>query len=149
MIKLRKVNEKDCDVLFEWANDIEVRKNSFNANYITYEEHVDWFLKVLENGNVLFFIMEVDNKSIGQIRINIDANIGIISYSIYKEFRGKGFGEKIIQLVEEQISNLKIINKIVAYVKKDNTSSNKIFTKLNYLKEESGDSNLYYKFVRK
>lgn len=90
--------------------------------------------------------MEVDDKSVGQIRVNIDKDIAVISYSICKESRGKEFWEKIIQLVEEHISSLKIINKIVAYVKKDNKLSQKIFTKLNYLKKESEDKSLYYKF---
>ncbi|ABK61928.1 GNAT family N-acetyltransferase [Clostridium novyi] len=148
MIQLRKVTEKDCELLFRWANDVDVRKNSFNPEYISYEEHVDWFFKMLQERDVLFFIMEVDNKSIGQARINIDKNIGVISYSICKQFRGKGFGKKIIQLVEENISCLKTINKIVAYVKKDNKSSNKIFTKLNYLKEEYEDKNVYCKFIK-
>ncbi|WP_158002136.1 hypothetical protein [Clostridium botulinum] len=39
MTKLRKVNEKDCEPLFQWANDKEVRKNSFNTEDIIYEEH--------------------------------------------------------------------------------------------------------------
>ncbi|WP_048340878.1 MULTISPECIES: GNAT family N-acetyltransferase [Clostridium] len=147
MIQLRKATGEDCEILFQWANDVDVRKNSFNSDYIIYEEHVNWFLKMLQNEKVLFFIMEVDNKSIGQTRINIDKNIGVISYSICKEYRGKGFGKKMIQLVEECISSFKSIDKIVAYVKKDNKSSNKIFTKLNYLKEEYEDKNVYYKFI--
>ena len=42
---LRKAGWGDADLLFAWANDKDVRKNSFSERQITYEEHKSWFRK--------------------------------------------------------------------------------------------------------
>ena len=44
---LRKATIEDRDLLFQWANDPLVRKNSFSTAEIAYEEHVDWYNRVL------------------------------------------------------------------------------------------------------
>ena len=52
---LRKADFKDCDVLFNWANDDEVRKNSFNQNKILYGDHIVWFNKVIYDFHIVFW----------------------------------------------------------------------------------------------
>ena len=42
---LRVADWGDVDLLFSWANDKEVRKNSFSSEPICYEEHLAWFRK--------------------------------------------------------------------------------------------------------
>ena len=39
---LRLAEMEDMDLLFTWANEEMVRKNSFSTRKITYEEHVIW-----------------------------------------------------------------------------------------------------------
>ena len=39
-IQLREVNDKACDILFNWVNNKEVRQNSFSSQIIIYEDHV-------------------------------------------------------------------------------------------------------------
>ena len=36
---LRTADENDMDLLFQWANDPDVRKNSFHSEPISYETH--------------------------------------------------------------------------------------------------------------
>lgn len=40
---LRKVTKDDIMLLYNWANDNEVRKNAFNSNYIDINVHKKWF----------------------------------------------------------------------------------------------------------
>lgn len=42
MVNLRKAEQSDMDLLFEWANDPAVRKNSFRSDPIPYADHVKW-----------------------------------------------------------------------------------------------------------
>lgn len=37
---LRDAVERDVDLLFQWANDESVRKNSFSTQDISYNDHV-------------------------------------------------------------------------------------------------------------
>ena len=93
MIYLRKAEATDVDLLFEWANEPEVRKNSFNSELIDYSVHTKWFNKVLSSDNIEQFILMDDDTAVGQIRININEDEAEISYSIGAEFRGKGYGK--------------------------------------------------------
>ena len=43
---LRKAQWEDMDMLFQWANDVVLRKNSFSMVPIAYEEHIAWFKKI-------------------------------------------------------------------------------------------------------
>ena len=64
-LSLRKVNKKDESLLFNWANDSDVRKWSFNKKTITLDKHKIWFEGKLSNKNVLIWILEDENISAG------------------------------------------------------------------------------------
>lgn len=133
MINLRKVRHEDIDLLFKWANDPVVRSNSFNSAPIPYEDHKSWFNKIMTDTSVLQFILESDELPIGQIRLNISDSVAEIGYSIAKEYRGKGYGHIILQLVMDEIkSNHPQIKKVIAKVKDDNTVSRKLFESEGY-----------------
>ena len=46
MIYLREATIEDRDLLYEWANDPETRRASFNTDRINYEEHCRWFERI-------------------------------------------------------------------------------------------------------
>ncbi|WP_341457728.1 GNAT family N-acetyltransferase [Clostridium botulinum] len=133
-------NESHCELIYEWSNDDEVRKNSFNSNKIIYEEHAKWYLNKLRDSNCCIYLLADANKSIGIVRIERKQNKNVISYSIAKEFRGKGYGYKILLKLEEEL--IKEYKEIVltGYVKEENISSIKIFKKLNYKVVENSNN---------
>ena len=133
MVFLRKVEKNDMDLLFKWANDPVVRSNSFNTEPIPYENHVKWFNKMMEDPTVLQFVLMDEDTPVGQIRLNIDVDEAEIAYSIGSEYRGKGYGYRILQLVAEDIkSNHSEIKRLVAKVKPENKASNTLFVKEGY-----------------
>lgn len=130
---LRFAEERDCDLLFSWANDCDVRKNSFNADCILYKDHKKWFYEKIRAENNFIFIYCLDETPIGQIRIDIKDKTGIIDYSIDKKFRGKGFGESMMRELIEKIkfSNMGL-DKLIGQVRIDNIPSQVIFKKLKF-----------------
>lgn len=136
MVCLRKVEKRDMDLLYKWANDPVVRRNSFNMNPIPYENHVKWFNMMMENSAALQFIMMDEDTPVGQIRLNIDGKEAEIGYSIGSEYRGKGYGHKVLQLVTEEVrKNYPGIDRLIAKVKPENKASNALFEKEGYLME--------------
>ncbi|GAA0782638.1 GNAT family N-acetyltransferase [Hathewaya limosa] len=146
---LKQVEEEDCDLLFEWANNKEVRKNSFNNTEISYDEHIKWFKKMILSPNVFMYIMDNGSNSVGQVRIDVIENCATISYSIDKEFRGQKLGTLIIKLIEKKIEELYEIDEIIGYVKKDNEPSKKIFKNLGYIEKDLNNKMMYYKRLNK
>ena len=126
MIMLRRCTYSDMDIIYKWINDDEVRNNSFNSDYIEYETHVKWFNEKINSNNIYMYIILNNNKEIGTIRLEKHNSKAIISYLISNEYRGKGYGNKVIDLIKKEaiINNIDILE---AVVKKDNIASRKIF----------------------
>lgn len=147
-LSLKKVTDEDCSLLFKWTNDIEVRANAFNTKTIKFEEHLKWFNNKI-NSNICFMFICYDKQlPVGQIRIDIEEDKGIIDYSIDREYRGSGYGTKILGLIEKEIflSNIKIFN-LIGQVKYSNIGSQKAFEKNYYKKIEKKDFIYYFKIL--
>lgn len=130
---LRYATHLDMDILFEWANDPIVRSNSFNSQPIPYDAHKAWFNRMMAEPCILQFILMDDDKLVGQIRLNIDADEAEIGYSIASDYRGKGYGHKILQLVAGLVEkDYPQIKKLIAKVKPDNSASKKLFESEGY-----------------
>jgi RimJ/RimL family protein N-acetyltransferase len=133
-LNLRKADSSDSKLIFEWANDFEMRMNSFSVSAIEWSEHEKWFDKKLKdiNRNTIF-ILELFDKPIGQIRFDRKTDKCFIDYFIIKEERGKGYGKIIICKGLEKIKSIwPDIVFINAEVKKENIASNKVFEELKF-----------------
>jgi RimJ/RimL family protein N-acetyltransferase len=141
---LRPATSLDCDKYFEWANDPEVRANSFNQEPIQYDVHVRWFYRKLDFKNQMWVLTksisntthfadtgcecECDHIPIGQIRLQQEQDHTEIHYSIAKEHRGQGNGRRMIQMALFEVKTWPV----VAQVKQINRASRAIFDKLDF-----------------
>ena len=131
---LRRATMDDMDLLFKWANNPDVRKNSFNTEPIPYENHVEWFNKMMLNNSVIQYILCENDIELGQIRLNIENKTAVIDYSIDEVFRGKGLGTKMLTMIEEIIVSEKIpVFTLIGQVKYENKASAKAFIKNEYI----------------
>ncbi len=134
---LRPATVDDARLIFEWANDSEVRENSFNTDDILWDDHLAWFNRTLADESTLLFILMKDDAPVGQVRL-ANSDKWQISYSIASVYRGQGYGKLILQLAENEL----VVEghggeKLYAEVKMDNIASQKIFTGLDYWMSES------------
>ena len=141
----RNIRKDDCDLLFKWVNDSEVREMAFSTNAVLYEEHKKWFYNKLNSNLTHIFIACVDDKPIGQIRIDIEDNEGIIGYSIDKNYRGQGYGSKVLKKIITVVKDTDInISKLVGKVKHKNVKSCRAFERAGYKSIEREDFIEYY-----
>ncbi len=141
-IRLRKVREEDCELLWRWANDPEVRRVSFSSEPILWEEHKNWFRSKISDQNCIFYIaLEKNDIPIGQTRFDIKGDEANISISLDKIYRGKGYGNELIKISSERIFNDSKVNLIHAYVKNSNKISAISFLKAGYIQKEITEIN--------
>lgn len=134
-IFLRAVEPGDMDLLYRWANDTNVRQNSFQTAPIPYEDHEKWLKLHLNDDTCIFYILMVDDKPIGQIRLTTVGGFAEINYSIDTLWRGKGYGGEMIRLVVEEVKrNYPSIKILTAKVKPGNIPSAKCFENNNFVK---------------
>ena len=150
---LRHVLEGDCKFVFELSNSPEVRSISFSKDPIPWETHLQWFNRILQDKNSAFYIAEgCDGNPIGQIRFKKDLNEAVVSVSLVKGVRGKGYGSRIIAQGTEALFRSSAVNVVHAYVKKENPSSVKSFEKSGFTeaaKDRYSEENNSLHFMRK
>lgn len=133
---LRTVNAEDVDLLYAWANDPVVRRNAFHTEPIAYENHVEWFAEKLADKSVYHYILCAGEIPVGQIRLDTAGGEALIDYSIGAQYRGKGYGSRMLALVKEQLAIDKIpgVTKLVGQVKYENRASARVFEKCGFTK---------------
>ena len=130
---LRKATIEDRDLLFQWANDPLVRKNSFSTTEIAYEEHVNWYNRVLNREDCIQYIYMDGECPVGQVRITLNGDSAEIGYSICAEMRSRGYGQKLLALISEKIwEEFPDIRKIFGQVKPENAASQNAFLHAGY-----------------
>ena len=138
MIKLRRASGKDCKLIWEWANDPDVRAVSFSQEAIVYENHVKWFETRLDDSDCYFYIAEDSQQgSIGQIRFELKGHEAYISISLDRKFRGQGHGSEIIAIASKAFLESTDAEIIHAYIKKANTASFAAFKKAGFSTEKN------------
>ena len=147
--ELLEATMEDIDLLFEWSNESECRKNSFSSEQIEYSEHKKWFLNKMNDENCKIYLYALNNDKIGQVRLELQGSTGLIGYSIKREYRGKGHGCKILSLLESKLENTDgtKIKYLIGKVKIENQASQKVFEKLNYTSDIKDGYILYTKIL--
>lgn len=130
MLLLRKATLLDVDLLFGWVNDGKVRQNAFDSHTISYKEHKAWFDRMINDPNQAQYILILNNKPVGQVRITVKGTEAEIDYSISESVRGHGYGGEIICLIKEKTKEeYPFVKKLIGRVKPSNIASCKCFMK--------------------
>lgn len=130
---LREAAEADLELLLAWANDPQVRNNSFSTAQISREEHQEWFRKLQRDPDRKQYIFMAGQTPVGQIRVAVEADSAEIGYSVFREYRGRGYGKKMLALLPGQLKqDFPGVRVLTARVKEGNTASEQAFLKSGY-----------------
>ena len=152
MLSFRKATQADMMLYFEWANDVDVRKQSYQTGTISLEDHKEWFLKKINDSNCLMLLFENEAKvPVGQVRFQKEnEKVHVIGISLAKEFRGKGLAGTILLMASDHFLTIFPEITIYAYIKITNAESVRSFIKAgfvfaNNVMIENSESVLYIK----
>ena len=134
MLNYRFATENDVLLYFKWANDSDVREQSFNSDEIDIESHKKWFTSKLHDRCCTLSIFVNENgDNVGQIRIEkkVD-NQAIIGISVDEQYRGKGYAKEMLQISTNEFLKLNKEYVIHAYIKETNLNSKYAFEKAGF-----------------
>jgi UDP-2,4-diacetamido-2,4,6-trideoxy-beta-L-altropyranose hydrolase len=141
ILQLRAVREDDCRLLWEWANDPEVRAASFSSDPIPWETHLSWFHATLAESRStaakrrLFVAEDEEGLAVGQIRFELRADAGWdVGISLSSRTRGRGLASELIGTGVRELMKHDGSSRIHAYVKPDNVPSVKSFERARFEK---------------
>lgn len=140
-LRLRRVRAEDKRLLWEWANDQEVRASSFSSDPIPWETHVAWFADRFACGDevdsagkrgpgksLMWIAEDGEATPVGQIRF--DARLDgdrEVDVSIARSMRGRGFGSEVIKLGMQALWEEDPGARVHAFIKPENLASVKAF----------------------
>ena len=131
-MQLRKATHDDWKILLDWRNDPTTKENSFNQDKISLKTHRLWFNNSLLNPQRNIYILEDNLTPVGSIRSdNILHNQYLLSWSIAPNQRGKGYGNKILEIYLQDKTG-----KFIAEIKPENIASIKMVQKNGFAKQD-------------
>ena len=143
-VKIRKATINDLLITYSWAANTELRQHSFTKKKISYEEHVEWFLKKVEDPDCLYFIAEESGKALGSLRYDIYNRTALISYLVDPSFQGRGIGMILLKKALFFLQPFaQRVDAVVGYVMPKNIASQKTFKRLGYIEEFQEKENKY------
>jgi UDP-2,4-diacetamido-2,4,6-trideoxy-beta-L-altropyranose hydrolase len=123
-MQLRPPRETDCELLFSWANDPDVRTASFHSAAVQWEEHQKWFAQKLDDRQSVIYIGETcSGEPIGQVRFHLDEERMTLSVVVAPEFRGTGWGKELITFATRRLARERSTRYVDAFVKPANQRS--------------------------
>ncbi len=133
-MNLRPARMDDAALLFEWANDPDVRAASFNSEPIGATEHVKWLAKRLPEGG--FYIAErMDGRRLGYARVE---RTGEIAVSVDKPLRNQGLGRRLIVMASARAVDELGLVEVWARVKTENEASLVAFAAAGFVADGEG-----------
>lgn len=135
-LDLREATAVDADLLREWRNDPDVRRNSFEQGGVEEAAHLRWLAaKLAARGRTRIWILTEDGVPVGQIRYDVDGEAAQISFSIGALFRGRGLGSAIVQLSAPRACDELGVRELRAFVKQMNRASMAAFVRAGFRRE--------------
>jgi RimJ/RimL family protein N-acetyltransferase len=145
MLTYRTARLADAQLYFDWANDPDTRRQSFNSDPISHERHIDWFNRKLTDSNALLLVFDTElGQPIGQVRFERTPIADmpdevIIGLSVDARQRGKGLAHQLIKqscgVCRARWGEVTIH----AYIKPENQASVRAFERAGFrLSDESG-----------
>ena len=136
MVELRNLYQDDCDLIFRWISNPELRKMTGTRGIPNYEEHLKWFESKLNDKNNIIRIIIYDGIPVGIVgtnEINIyDKNANVYLYIGNETYRKKGIAFKAVNQLIELLINEYQCHKIIATIRSYNIASINLFKKCGF-----------------
>lgn len=126
-IYIENFNSKYLINLFSMQSS-EFRKYYKNTNKFTYQKHVQYFKKIINNKNIKFLIIKLEDVFCGYVKTEKIDKKTIISIGLREQFQRIGIGSEILKFL--RINNF-FKNTPTAQINKNNTASLNAFKNAN------------------
>jgi RimJ/RimL family protein N-acetyltransferase len=139
---VRPLEPGDERLTLDWANDPDVRRNSFSVYRIDEVTHHLWFSKRIANSeNCKFYVVETTaGLPVGPVRFEcLSPGVWEIHYSMDRCLRGRGTGTAFLKAALDHFcASVASAMMVIACVKSSNPASQHIFKKLGFSQSLDG-----------
>ena len=128
-VMLRRAEAGDAETMYAWQSDPETRRFARNPEVPSWEGHVAWLNRKLDDEDCVFAIVEQDAKPAGLIRLDREGGDAEVSIVIAPDRRGQGLGKATLALARRLLPR----DRLTAFVKPENLASKRLFEQAGYM----------------
>lgn len=131
-VTLRRATVDDANRLMEWRNDPDAVRFSVSGTWIEKEEHERWLRAHLEDPATRLWIAEEAGQAVGQVRVETEGAVGVVSIAVAPGHRGRGLGSAILRAMLSEMGRDRTIQTLKATVHPDNVASLRVFERAGF-----------------
>lgn len=138
-LTLRPASIQDASLIWTWRHQGDASRYYKNTSLIPLPDHLRWFQNALIETNRRLLVAQVGTVPIAHLRFDIGqegANSAEIGICIDADFRGRGYGRKLLRLGIEYAKQLGMKN-LTAEIHRHNVASLTIFSGVGFLETSS------------
>ena len=148
--RFKTVRLKDCNLLFNWRNEREVRMHSFNKEKINLKKHKVWLKNQLKKKSDYFWFFMLNQTKVGLVRLKLKSKTFMLNYMISKDFRKKKLAKKMLIKMLKKIKQKKLNkSKIIAQITHDNVASKKSLLASGFKIQKKGNKHTNLEYLLK
>lgn len=138
--RIRPATAEDAPLLWQWANDPEVRRQAFHSEAIPWTSHLAWYAGKLADSRCLVAILETDHgATAGQIRFEEVPEGLAVDLSVAPTRRGQGIGRVVLlQGLELAAQRWAKGTAVLANVLAGNARSRRVFEACGFVRKGTG-----------
>jgi len=147
---VRTANAEDVNLIFEWANDPYVRKNSLNGDSIPFEVHQKWYSEKIACPATKLYIIENDSGvSVGVVRLEQKSERWLLNYNIAPILRGKGLARGMLSAALTYHRDVVGCCTVGATVKVENVASRRVLERESFVQVQLNSDVVEYELTVK
>jgi RimJ/RimL family protein N-acetyltransferase len=139
LVRLRPAEPADAERLLAWRNDPATRAASLTRDVIDLQTHRAWLERRLADPDCALFIIEHEDRPVGQVRAERSAAAAEVSIGLAADARGRGIGARSLQALEPEVARWPVVVELVAHVRTENAASLRLFAAAGYVETSRHD----------
>lgn len=135
LIDFININEEEIKMVYDWRNDIRIRKWMFDDELISFDKHIDFIdnLKLSTSKRIKYFLVLEDCNYLGVISFkNIDLSLKTCNIGLYSNPQKRGVGTILMSNCIDYGFNTIGLSKLMIEAFKDNTKAINLYKKMNF-----------------
>ena len=126
-LRLRPARAGDSRMIWLWRNDPITRANAKHGDAIAWQEHADWFSRMLGHRDSTLMIAEIGGESGAMVRFDRADQTAAVSINVAPTARGRGVGKMALAAACDDYLRNTAVQVLIAEILFANCGSRRIF----------------------
>ena len=131
-VALRAARNDDVALVRSWRNDPDAVRFSTSRRPVSELDHGRWFSAALVDPRVRLWVAEERGIPVGQARLNLDGDAGVLSIAVAPAARGRGVGQQMLRIALAEIERDHLVAIVTAVTHPDNSASMRAFERVGF-----------------